>query len=298
MKHALTVDLEEFFQVHALSDVVAVDAWDTFAPAADVNTKRILDLLDESSVKATFFCLGWIAERNPDLIRAVHARGHEIACHGHLHQIITGQTKQAFREDVTKAKAVLEDCTGAAVAGYRAPTYSITTRTLWALDILEELGFRYDSSIFPIYHDNYGIPDAPRHPHKLPGRNLVEFPISTLQIGSVNLPISGGGYFRLLPYPVTRAALRHLEKNGEPFIFYIHPWEINRDTPRLEGMKPLSRFRTYVGIGRTFDRLRALVSDFSFTTVLDVLHAQGLLDIPDQGHPAPASDAPCSSSCA
>ncbi len=283
MRHALTIDLEEFFQIHALSDVVAVDSWDTFSSAVGDNTGRILDLLDEASVSATFFCLGWVAQRKRALIRDIHARGHEIACHGHLHQLVTTQTPRAFREDVSKAKSILEECTGAGVAGYRAPTYSITEKTLWALDVLEELGFSYDSSIFPIYHDTYGIPDAIRHPHRLPGRRLVEFPISTLQIGPVNMPVSGGGYFRLLPYPLTRAALRSIEKSGEPFIFYIHPWEVNRRTPRMDGMTVLSRFRTYVGIARSFGRFRSLVGDFTFTTARNVLCDRGLLETPEGG---------------
>lgn len=280
MRHALTIDLEEFFQIHALSDVISVSSWDSFSSSIQANTETILGHLDEASISATFFCLGWIAERNKALIRLIHERGHEIACHGYLHQLISTQTPESFREDVSKAKAILEDCTGAPVMGYRAPTYSITARTLWALDVLEELGFSYDSSIFPIYHDNYGIPDAPRHPHRLENRNLVEFPISTLQIGSVNLPISGGGYFRLLPYPVTRWALRHLENCGEPFIFYIHPWEINPRTPRVDGMTLRSRFRTYIGIGKSLGRFRSLIGDFSFATVQDVLRDRGLLDLP------------------
>jgi polysaccharide deacetylase family protein (PEP-CTERM system associated) len=280
MRHALTIDLEEFFQIHALSNLIAVDSWENFSSAVQANTDKILDLLDEASISATFFCLGWIAERNKGLIRAIHSRGHEIACHGHLHQLISTQTPASFREDVSKAKDILEDCTGTAVYGYRAPTYSITTRTLWALDVLEELGFLYDSSIFPIYHDNYGIPDAPRHPHRLPGRTLVEFPISTLKIGSVNIPVSGGGYFRLLPYPLTRAALRHLENNQESFIFYIHPWEMNHQTPRLAGMSMRSRFRTYIGISRALGRFRSLIRDFTFTTVLEVLRDHKLLDPP------------------
>jgi polysaccharide deacetylase family protein (PEP-CTERM system associated) len=289
MRHALTIDLEEFFQIHALSDVVPVRSWDTFTSTVRANTEKILDLLDQASISATFFCLGWIAERNRQLIRDIHARGHEIACHGHLHQIITSQTPPVFREDVSRAKGVLEECTGSPVLGYRAPTYSITGKTLWALDVLEELGFLYDSSIFPIYHDNYGIPDAPRHPHRLPGRALVEFPISTLRMGSVNIPVSGGGYFRLFPYPVTRAALRYLERCGEPFIFYLHPWEIDRSNPRLDGMTRLSRFRTYVGIHRSLARFRTLIGDFSFSTVQNVLQDRGLLALPDVEAPHPGA---------
>ncbi len=171
MRHALTIDLEEYFQVHALSGTVSPKSWDSFPCFAEYNTKKILDALEEAGISATFFCLGWIAERNNGLIKAIHERGHEIACHGYMHQIISTQTPESFKDDVSRAKHVLEDCIGREVIGYRAPTYSITNKTLWALDILEELNFRYDSSIFPIHHDNYGIPDAPRFPHKIPGRS-------------------------------------------------------------------------------------------------------------------------------
>lgn len=277
MENALTIDVEEFFQVHALSRVISTNSWGSFEPAIAFNTEKILDLLQGAHISATFFCLGWIAERNKDLIRSIHAQGHEIACHGHMHQIISAQGKTLFRQDVTRAKEILEDCIGDRVIGYRAPTYSITEKTLWALDILEELGFLYDSSIFPIYHDNYGIPDAPRFPHRLKGRSLVEFPISTLRIGSVNLPVSGGGYFRILPYFVTRHALRRLEGESEPFVFYIHPWELNRDTPRVNDTTFVSRFRTYTGISRSFEKFARLIRDFEFTSLRNVLHRRGLL---------------------
>lgn len=276
MRHALTIDVEEYFQVHAFSRVIPTSSWDSRPPAVVENTDRILDLLDERGLNATFFCLGWIAERNPDLIRSIRSRGHEVACHGYLHQMISLQGPSGFREDVSRAKDVLEDCIGEPVIGYRAPTYSITGSTFWALDILEELGFRYDSSIFPIHHDNYGIPDAPRTPHRIAGHTLVEFPISTLRIGKVNLPVSGGGYFRLLPYPVTRFALKSIQREGLPFIFYIHPWELNPDTPRVQDAPLLSRFRTYTGIERSIAKFRRLLQDFSFTTVREVLDAYGL----------------------
>ena len=277
MRHALSIDLEEFFQIHALSDVIAPESWGTFSPLVEQNTNKILAVLQSRGVVATFFCLGWVARRHPDLIRHIHSLGHEIACHGYSHQVIYNQDRQSFREDVEKAKKILEDIIGEQVIGYRAPTYSITKKTLWALEILEELGFRYDSSIFPIFHDNYGIPDAPRLPHKIPGRSLAEFPISTLKIGGCNLPISGGGYFRLLPYPITKMALSSLEKRNEPFIFYIHPWEFNPDIPRMPGMSFLSRFRTYIGITRTAARFSHLVTDFAFTTVRQVLQDRELL---------------------
>jgi len=278
MKHALTIDVEEYFQIHAFSCVIPTGSWDSYPSAVEINTERILDLLDEQGVSATFFCLGWIAERNRELIRSIHKRGHEVACHGHMHQVISNQDPAAFREDVARAKDILEDCIGRSVIGYRAPTYSITSRTLWALDILEDLGFRYDSSIFPIYHDNYGIPDAPRIPHRLRHSSMVEFPISTFRIGSVNLPVSGGGYFRLLPYFVTRSALRSIQRLGQPFVFYIHPWELNPETPRITEAPALSRFRTYIGINRSFSRFRRLLQDFDFTTVHEVLKDCGLAE--------------------
>lgn len=278
MRHALTIDVEEYFQVHAFAGVIPASSWDGYSPAVQGNTDRVLDLLDERAVFATFFCLGWIAERNRELIKAIHARGHEIACHGHMHQVITSQDPATFRKDVSRAKHVLEDCIGERVIGYRAPTYSITGSTLWALDILEELGFWYDSSIFPIYHDNYGIPDAPRVPHRIEGSTLVEFPISTLKLGPVNVPVSGGGYFRLLPYSVIRTALRRLQRQGDPFVFYIHPWELNPDTPRVGDAPFLSRFRTYTGINRSFTRFGRLLRDFAFTTVRVALADCGLLE--------------------
>ncbi len=277
MRHALTIDVEEFFQVHALSRVVSMDTWDAYPSSVEESAELILNLLEARGVKATFFCLGWIAERHPGLIRRIHRAGHEIASHGYAHTVIYDQEPAVFRADTSKAKSILEDITGEAVLGYRAPTYSITRRTLWALDILEELGYRYDSSIFPIRHDNYGIPSAPRFPHRLSPRRLVEFPISTVRFGSVNLPIAGGGYFRLLPYPVTRQGLRRIAGQGHPFIFYVHPWEFNPGIPRVASLSALSRFRTYVGLSRTQARFQRLLADFPFTTASNVLADLGLL---------------------
>ena len=181
MTNALSIDLEEYFQIHALAGLIQPDRWPDFPSSIEDNTVRILDLLENFRIRTTFFCLGWIAEHHKGLIRRIHSQGHEIACHGFAHQVIYQQDKVVFRKDVSRAKDLLEDVTGEPVIGYRAPTYSITEKTLWALTILEELGFRYDSSIFPIYHDNYGMPNAPRFPYLLPDSTLVEFPISTLQ---------------------------------------------------------------------------------------------------------------------
>lgn len=277
MNNALSIDLEEYFQIHVLSELIDPADWAVFPSYVEDNTMRILSVLDERQIKATFFCLGWIAERHRGIIRRIHDLGHEIGCHGYAHKVIYQQDRVKFHNDVSTAKNILEDITGEAVIGYRAPTYSITGQTLWALRILEELGFRYDSSIFPIYHDNYGIPDAPRFPYRLPDSSLVEFPISTLKLGAVNIPISGGGYFRLLPYFVTKIALRALMSSRKPFVFYIHPWELNPDTPRVPGMDLRSRFRTYVGIRSSFKRFSSLLKDFRFAPVKVVLGETGLL---------------------
>ncbi len=279
MVNALTIDVEEIFQVHALSDVVKVEDWDGFAPSVESNTSIILEMLKENDTKATFFCLGWIAQRHESLIRRICEDGHEIACHGYSHQVIYNQSPDAFREDVAESKKIIEDITGEPVLGYRAPTYSITEKTLWALDILEELGFAYDSSIFPVHHDNYGIPSAPRFPYRIEGRNLAEFPISTIKLGNLNLPVAGGGYFRLFPYKLTKLGLKSVEREGKPFIFYIHPWEFNPDSLKVAGLSALSSFRTYINLSRTQGRFRKLISDFSFTTASNVLAGMNLIQV-------------------
>jgi polysaccharide deacetylase family protein (PEP-CTERM system associated) len=277
MKNALTIDVEEFFQVHALSGAVQISKWDEFPSSINENTSIILDILERKNTNATFFCLGWIAERNRQLIKRISDSGHEIASHGYAHQVIYSQDRQTFKEDVKKSKSIIEDITGKPVLGYRAPTYSITDKTLWALDVLQELDFKYDSSIFPVHHDNYGIPDAPRFPYRIEGSSLAEFPISTVKLGGLNFPIAGGGYFRLFPYLLTKLGLKSVESQGQPFIFYLHPWEFNPDTPKVEGLSALSRFRTYVNLARTKPRFEKLVTDFEFTTAYDVLNGLGLL---------------------
>jgi polysaccharide deacetylase family protein (PEP-CTERM system associated) len=277
MRNALTIDVEEIFQVHALSNVIKVKDWDGFASGVESNTSIILELLNQKNTKATFFCLGWIAQRHHSMIRRISESGHEVASHGYSHQLIYSQTPEVFREDVLKSKKIIEDIIGKPVLGYRAPTYSITEKTLWALEILEELGFAYDSSIFPVHHDNYGIPTAPRFPYRIEGRNLAEFPISTVRIGKFNFPIAGGGYFRLFPYMITRLGLKAVEREDKPFIFYLHPWEFNPDSPRVAGLSALSRFRTYVNLTGTRNRFERLLSDFNFTTAASVLRESGLI---------------------
>ncbi len=279
MKNALTIDVEEIFQVHALSDTVKIEDWDRLTSGVESNTSIILELLKENDTKATFFCLGWIARRHGSLIKRICRDGHELACHGYSHQVIYNQSPDAFREDVAESKKIIEDITGKPVLGYRAPTYSITEKTLWALDILEELGFAYDSSIFPIHHDSYGIPSAPRFPYRIEGRDLAEFPISTIKLGNLNLPVAGGGYFRLFPYMLTRLGLKSVEREGKPFIFYIHPWEFNPDSLKFPGVSMLSSFRTYINLSRTQGRFKKLISDFSFTTASNVLAGMGLIKV-------------------
>jgi polysaccharide deacetylase family protein (PEP-CTERM system associated) len=227
--------------------------------------------------------LGWVAERHPGLVRQIVAGGHEIASHGFAHRLVYDLTPATFREDVRKSKAVLESAGGVPVLGYRAPSYSITPRSLWAIDILIEEGFAWDASIFPIHHDRYGIPVSPRHPYVLErecGR-LVEVPGSTVRVGSMNLPVAGGGYFRLLPYAWTRWGIARVNRTeGRPAIFYMHPWEIDPDQPRLRTSR-LGRFRHYRNLDKTEDRLRALLSDFRFSTVTRVLAVEREASVPN-----------------
>jgi polysaccharide deacetylase family protein (PEP-CTERM system associated) len=275
--NAMTVDVEDYYQVSAFDRVVPRSAWGYMASRVSANTLRLLALFDECSVRGTFFVLGWVAERHPELVRAIANRGHEIASHGYGHQLVYEQTPDEFREDVRRARRILEDAGGQRVVGYRAPSFSIVNRSLWALDVLIEEGYEYDASIFPIHHDRYGIASARRDPHRIarPAGDLVEIPGSTVRIGSVNLPVAGGGYFRLLPYAWTRwgmARLNHVERR--PAVFYIHPWEIDPGQPRLPA-GPLSRFRHYRHLEQTEARLRRLFTDFSFGTMADAVSLIG-----------------------
>lgn len=276
--NAMTVDVEDYFHVSAFAPVIAPGQWDQYESRVGRNTSRLLDLFAERGINATFFVLGWVAARYPQLVRDIAARGHEIACHGWSHQLVFRQTPDEFRDETAKAKAVLEDIVQRPVLGYRAASYSITLDSLWALDILAELGFRYDSSIFPVRHDRYGIPGARREPYRMTtaaGNELIEFPLSTTMVAGMTLPVAGGGYFRLLPYALTRFGLRSIN-HGErrPFIFYLHPWEIDPEQPRIQASM-LSRFRHYTHLDRCEHRLRKLTSEFSFGTVRDVLNNLG-----------------------
>ena len=222
------------------------------------------------NVKATFFILGWIAERFPELVRDIHSRGHEIGCHSYFHRLAYNLTPEDFQEDTKKAKDILEHISGSEVVGYRAPSYSITKKSLWALDILEELGFKYDSSIFPIVHDRYGISDAPRFKYKLVNNDMFEYPMSTSFFCGMKLPVSGGGYFRLFPYSFTRMLLRKINrKEKRPFVFYLHPWELDPEQPRIKKTGLVSKFRHYNNLDKTARRFNQLLSDFKFQPILD-----------------------------
>ncbi len=297
--NALTIDVEDYFQINAFSRVIRPEDWSGYPTTVERNTRRILEILDRADggrIKGTFFVVGWVAEKFPGLIREIHEEGHEIGCHSYAHQLIFNQSKAQFREDARKSKEILENIIGDEVIGYRAPTYSITKRNLWALEVLYELGFRYDSSIFPIVHDVYGIPDAPRHPFFIRFENgditkfetmrfdyfedvprpretsetrnggcLAEFPLTTLRVFDKNIPVAGGGYFRFFPYALTRQMLRTVnQKEDRPFVFYLHPWELDPEIPKIRGAGFISTFRTYLNLNKTADRLKRLVSDFRF----------------------------------
>jgi polysaccharide deacetylase family protein (PEP-CTERM system associated) len=278
--NAFSVDVEDYFQVAALSAAISRDSWHQIESRVVGNTERLLDRLAEYQVHGTFFVLGWIAERHGSLVRRLAAAGHEIASHGYSHELIYRQSPEQFRAETRHSKHLLEDLTGSPVLGYRAASFSITRASLWALDILIDLGFQYDSSVFPIHHDRYGIPDASPAPGpvKAPsGRTLVEFPMAAASFAGLKVPVSGGGYFRLLPYWLTRAGLRQINKrHARPFTFYLHPWEVDPGQPRVR-VGALSRWRHYTNLHRCEQRLCRLLSEFSFDTMHAVLRARGLL---------------------
>jgi len=279
MNNVLSVDVEDYFHVAALSESINVQDWESIAPRVVENTRRLLDLFDRHNVKATHFVLGWVAEKFPDLIREIDARGHEVASHGYSHQLVYDQTPELFYKETRMSKEMLENILGKAVIGYRAASYSITKRSLWALDILSELGFQYDSSIFPIRHDRYGIPDAEPLPHKMQtpkGNQIVEFPLTTSSLFGLKMPAAGGGYFRLYPYALSKLLLRRVQKSNKPIVFYLHPWEIDHEQPRVK-VSALSTFRHYNNLDKCEQRLERLLKDFRFSTMSDVLKKQNLL---------------------
>ena len=262
LRNAMTIDVEDYFQVSAFAPYIARSDWDTRECRVERNIERILALLDEHKTQATFFTLGWIAERYPQIVRAIVDQGHELASHGYGHERASDLTREAFADDITRAKKLLEDLGGQPVVGYRAPSFSIGEGNLWAFDALLEAGYRYSSSVYPIKHDHYGMPDSPRFAY--PVRvGLLEVPVTTLRLFNKNLPSSGGGYFRLLPYALSRWMLRQVnQRDGEPAIFYFHPWEIDHAQPRVAGIDLKTRFRHYVNIDRMERRLDSLLGDF------------------------------------
>lgn len=280
IRNALTVDVEDYFQVSAFAKNIDYSNWDKHPLRVEKNTHRLLDMFDEAQVKGTFFVLGWVADRNKSLVEEIAQRGHEVASHGYSHQLVYNQTREVFREETFRSKKLLEDIIQKPVNGYRAASYSITERSLWALDILAEAGFEYDSSIFPVKHDRYGISNAKDVPHKLitpDGSSLVEFPLSTAKIFNYKLPVAGGGYFRLYPYLLSKAGLSQINRHKKPFIFYLHPWEIDTEQPKVSA-KWFSRFRHYNNLHRCEPRLKQLLKDFKFTTVRNVLTDLELVD--------------------
>jgi polysaccharide deacetylase family protein (PEP-CTERM system associated) len=273
--NAMTVDVEDYFHVSAFDGTVPRSGWDFRESRVCRNTERLLDLFDSNQVKATFFVLGWIAERFPGLVRRIVGAGHELASHSYEHRLVYSQAPREFREDLRRARQTLEQAGGCRVLGYRAPSYSIVRNSLWALDVLIEEGYVYDSSIYPIRHDRYGIPDWPREVHRVvrASGSIWELPGSTVRLGHINLPTGGGGYFRLLPYEWTRYGIRRLNRANQPAIFYLHPWEIDPEQPRVPA-SALSRFRHYYNLSETESRLRRLLAEFRFGRVSDVLSGQ------------------------
>ena len=270
--NALTFDIEEYFQVSAFEGVIDRSEWDNWESRVEFATNRILDLLAENFTKATFFTLGLIAEKHPQLIQRIVAEGHELGCHGYQHIRITEQTPEEFRADIKHAKAVLEDVSGVRLEGYRAASFSINKTNFWAFGEIAQAGFAYSSSVYPVKHDLYGIPDAPRIPYRpVADVDLVEIPVSTVRLFGRNLPAGGGGYFRLYPYAVTKRLLHAVQnKDGMSANMYFHPWEFDPDQPRPEGVSAKTQFRHYLNQDKSLDRLSRLLRDFSWSTMRDV----------------------------
>jgi len=273
VQNAMTVDVEDYFQVSAFERYIDRTAWDAQECRVERNVDRILELFDQHQVKATFFTLGWIAERYPQMVKRIVGQGHELASHGWSHIRVTQQDRAVFREDVKRTKALLEDVSGQEILGYRAASYSIGEGNLWALEILRETGHRYSSSIYPIRHDLYGMPNAPRFAFRPGDGDFLEFPVTTLRLGQKNLPCGGGGWFRLVPYAGMRWAMRRVNRvDQESVIFYFHPWEIDPGQPRQQGLDAKTRFRHYLNLDRMEARLARLLQDFEWGRMDEVLY--------------------------
>lgn len=274
-RNAMTIDVEDYFQVSAFAPYIARGDWDSRECRVERNVDRILGLLAEQGTQATFFTLGWVAERYPQLVRRIVEGGHEIASHGYGHERASDLSPEAFRADVGRAKALLEDLSGREVLGYRAPSFSIGERNLWAFDVLRDCGYRYSSSVYPIRHDHYGMPDSPRFAYPV-REGLLEVPVTTLRLRGRNLPSSGGGYFRLLPYALSRWLIEQVNRNDQQSaVFYFHPWEIDPGQPRIAGIDAKTRFRHYVNIGRTEARIAQLLRDFAWGRMDQIFLGRG-----------------------
>lgn len=278
--HILSVDVEDYFQVEAFADCVRVDSWDRWPSRVERNTRRVLEIFARYDVKATFFFVGWIAERFPFLVREVQDQGHEVACHSYWHQCIYKLTPDQFRADTKRAMAVIQEAAGVAVKGYRAPSWSITRQSLWALEILKDLGFIYDSSVFPIHHDLYGLPGAKRFPYQhsfSDGAVLPEYPPTTVKVASATLPAAGGGYLRLMPLLYTEFAFRQIESLGEKVMVYFHPWEVDPEQPRIAAALK-SRFRHYSKLNRMEHNITHLLRNYKFKPFRDIVGTTNDLD--------------------
>ena len=276
MLNALTFDVEDYFQVSNFEGAVKREDWDRYESRVVENTRRILDILLRHGTKATFFILGWTAERFPEIAREIDSQGHEIASHGYSHRLVYRMSKEEFREDLTRSIKILESLIDKRIMGFRAASCSITRDSLWAFDLLKECGIKYDASIFPIHHDRYGIPDAERFIHRYNGNGLVEFPFSTMRIFGKNAPVGGGGYLRLYPYWFTKLAINRIDRTGHPAMVYIHPWEMDHDQPRIK-CNVIAGFRHYVNLKGNERKLENLLKDFKFGRVADVLKSRGLV---------------------
>jgi len=272
--NAMTVDVEDFFHVSAFESIITPDKWQKYQPRVDANTKRLLDVFAQHNVKSTFFVLGWVAERYPELIKEIHKQGHEVASHGYAHRRASEQTREEFKVDVLRSKNHLEDLLGEKVIGYRAPSFSIGYTNEWAFEVLVELGFKYSSSTYPVKHDLYGTPDWPRFAYNRP-EGIVEIPIPTLKLMGKQIPIGGGGYFRLYPYWFAKFLVnQYLQSEKQPYSFYFHPWEIDPNQPRVEGASFKSKFRHYLNLEKMEGRLDNLMSDFNWGTMKQVYNIE------------------------
>lgn len=269
--HAMTVDVEDYYHVAAFAKVIKPSEWKNWPSRVEANTHRLLQLFDDANIKITFFVLGWVADHYPELVKTIRAQGHEIASHGYSHQLIYKQNPEIFRAETAKSKTILEDLAQTPITGYRAASYSITRKSLWALDILAELGFTWDSSIFPTRHDNYGIPGSPEEPYRIitnSGASLLEFPLTTAKVCGQSIPAAGGGYFRQYPYALSKWLFERASLNQtKPQIFYLHPWEIDPDQPRIPNASWFSNFRHYTNLKRCLPRLERMLEDFQFGTM-------------------------------